>query len=979
MEFNYTRKGFRGAGILALALLFVSGVALGQAQTGNVYAKASDEQGAGLPGVAVTLSGIGAPLTQVTNVNGDARFLNLAPSSTVTLDFALQGFGKVSRKNVVVAVGQNTEIYVTMKLSGVAAEVVVTGESPLLDTRRTATGANISQTELSSIPTARDPWVVLASVPGVQVDRINVGGNESGQQSLYVTKGSSTNNGTWNVDGVNITDVGAVGSTPTYYDFDSFQEMQVSTGGADVTLLTAGANLNMVTKRGTNDVHGSARVFATDNRWQSGLQNDEARSQGFVGGNKIDSIQDYGLEVGGPIVKDRLWLWGSYGRDQVNLRTPGTAALPAGTSDKTTLEDINAKLNAQVIDNNSATLFFLRGDKIKIGRNAAPTRPHETTWDQSGPTSLYKLEDSHIFSPNLFATALWSSVSGGFGLISEGRPFIGTTPNYAYRSADGVNHNAYEDYITDRPQHQFSANLNAFARTGDVGHEFKFGFSYRTTPVTSSTTWPHGIRMIESTNPERFRVRVYRTSAIDYTTKFYSGYLSDTLTIKNLTVNLGVRYDNQSGNNQASTSAANESFPDIIPAISNTDTSTVFHWKNFSPRIGLTYALGKDTDKTLIRATYGRFVDNLGGGQLFFNSNTQYGYIWYRWHDLNHDHIAQRSEINFNQIDYAYNINPSCTSCPNPNRINPDLKSPTTDEVTLGLEREVIPGLAVSLTGTYRKLKDFAWTPRYGLNADGSMHVYTAADFEQVDTLHLTDTQGRAVNVPVYDLKASAPAFVGKYLTNRSDYSQEYKGVELAINKRYSNRWAMRAAFTWNDWTQSVGQGGIEDPTQALNNLVQSFTWGASTANGPVVYSAGTGSGSKANVWINSHWNLNVSGMYTLPLDFNVAGNLFMRQGYPTLQTDANDYCNSVGCPTLLLQPIGSDRLNTVTELDLRLSKEIKVSPLSITLSIDVFNVLNRQIVMQRQSDTSLNVHTGGDIQETQSPRVVRFGARIAF
>src|SRR3974377_1254771 len=95
------KKRIRSAGILALALLFMSGVAFGQAQTGNIFAKASDEQGAGLPGVMVTLSGVGAAVSQVTNSAGDVRFLSLGPG-TYALNFALQGFGKVSRTNVTV-------------------------------------------------------------------------------------------------------------------------------------------------------------------------------------------------------------------------------------------------------------------------------------------------------------------------------------------------------------------------------------------------------------------------------------------------------------------------------------------------------------------------------------------------------------------------------------------------------------------------------------------------------------------------------------------------------------------------------------------------------------------------------------------------------------------------------------------------------------------------------------------------------------
>ncbi len=97
--------------------------------------------------------------------------------------------------------------------------IVVTAESPLLDERRVSVGAKVSQTELEKIPTARDPYAILAEAPGVLADRINVGGNESGQQAV------------WSVDGVVITDMAAVGSSPAYYDFDSFEEMQTNTGG----------------------------------------------------------------------------------------------------------------------------------------------------------------------------------------------------------------------------------------------------------------------------------------------------------------------------------------------------------------------------------------------------------------------------------------------------------------------------------------------------------------------------------------------------------------------------------------------------------------------------------------------------------------------------------------------------------------------------------------------------------------------------
>ncbi|HEY7575103.1 MAG TPA: carboxypeptidase-like regulatory domain-containing protein, partial [Thermoanaerobaculia bacterium] len=150
--------------------------------TGGIFGSVVDEQGGVLPGVAVTVTGVGAPQTVYSDARGEFRIINLAPG-TYVLSCALQGFSTVNRENVKVDLGRNTEITIPMKLSAVAATVTVSGEVPVISTKKVETGAAITNEELKSIPTARDPWVVLQSVPGVQVDRVNVAGSESGQQS----------------------------------------------------------------------------------------------------------------------------------------------------------------------------------------------------------------------------------------------------------------------------------------------------------------------------------------------------------------------------------------------------------------------------------------------------------------------------------------------------------------------------------------------------------------------------------------------------------------------------------------------------------------------------------------------------------------------------------------------------------------------------------------------------------------------------
>lgn len=951
----------------ALWLLLPAAPLLGQAQSGNVFTRTVDEAGAPLPGVSVTLTGIGAPVTRFSDAKGETRFLTLSPGS-YRITSSLSGFNTVERKDVVVALGKNTEVTLPMTIAGVESQVVVTGETPLLDTRRTSQGVNVTQQELASIPTARDPWVVLQSAPGILTDRLNVGGNESGQQSTFVAKGDSGANSTWQMDGVTITDMAAIGSSPGYYDFDSFQEMQVAVGGADVSLATAGAALNMVTKRGGNDLKGSARVFVTDKRFQANNLPDEAVAQGFQRGNRIDDTQDYGLELGGPLLKDRLWLWGAYSRNQVNLRTPSQPpAAPDGFSDKTTLEDINGKLNAQLGNSNSFTGFFSRGDKIKIGRNAAPTRPQETTWDQKGPTSVYKADDSHVFSSNVFAQAFFSYVDGGFSFTPEGG-----ADAYAFRDPGGVNRGTYYFYTTVRPQRQLSGNVNGFFRTGTVGHELKAGFNYRNTPISSDVAWPHGIRMIErrtASGADNSHVRLYRNQSTSVDETLTAAFLSDTVTLDNLTITAGVRYDQQSGNNKASVSPANPSFPDVIPQLVQQETEKPFTWKNVSPRVGLTYSLGGG--KSLIRATYGRFADQLPNANISYNNNAQYGYVWYTWRDKNGNHVAERSEVDFSSIENFYNIDPYNTTGPTPNRIDPDLKAGTTDEVTLSTERELVSGLAVSLTGTYRKFKNFSWTPNYGFEADGRFRVLGASDYELVRYADGVNPDGSAYHVPVYGLKETAPIPVGGYLTNRPDYEQTYKGLDLQLIKRYSNRWMARLALSVNDWKSDIGPGGIQDPTSSI------VAYGSSSASSIVVAGAGVGSGAKEGIYINSRWSVTANAMYSLPAGFNVAGSFFAREGYPLATYDPTTPGDLFGPRNVLTRELGQARLSTLTNLDLRLEKLLKVSTTDITLSIDVFNALNNGVVLQRQLNK--DVSTFNQITEIQSPRVVRFGGRLSF
>jgi Carboxypeptidase regulatory-like domain len=1004
-----------GIAVLTLAALLPAAGALGQASTGSIYGKAVDEQGGALPGVSATATGIGAPLTTFTDTRGEFRFLNLSVGAyTVTL--SLQGFSTVARDGVIVNLGQNTNLTIPMKLSAVTASVTVSGETPVIDTRKTSTGANYQLTELKSIPTGRDPWVILQQVPGVQMDRLNIAGSQSGQQSAYIGMGTDTTQNAFNMDGVTITDMAALGSSPTYYDFDQFQEIQVSTGGSDPSIAVPGVTLNMVTKRGSNEPHGSARYFYSPGELQANNAPQEAKQQadlGFFGptvnsnniNKKVDrictvgcqggaaGIQDYGVEAGGSLWKDKAWLWGSYGRKEIPLTKLG------GTTDTTYLDDYAGKLNLQPIDSNSATVFYFRGGKSKLGRSAGPTRPQETAVDQTGPTVIWKGQDSQVFSPNFIADASYDYTQSGFSLAPEGGLLDPTTN--VYQDPNLVYHRSFSDSVFYRPQHQVSANSSLFFNTGAMGHEIKAGFGYRNAPISSSTFWPgNGIlgkeKLVVRTGicPTGCAVAdIFRPAIVSNEYKYYDGFIGDTMTVGNLTINAGLRYDYQYGNNTASGITANPAFPNLVPALNYNGSPVEFKWKTLQPRVGVNYALGAQKN-TLLRASYSRYADQLGGSIVTWDNPAGGGGLGgseYVWNDKNGNHTVDPGELGAFVKDLGGFNHNNPNALGSANSIDPNLKAPLTDEFQVSIEHQLMADFGVGLTGTYRKRTRLIWSPYSGISA---------ADYSTIAATALPgyDYLGNKIGVTgnVYGTSLPASFTGGEFVTNRPDYNHEYFGLQLQATKRLTDKWMVHGSFAYNDWKQNIknkatacidptNQRLYEDP--AVSAGFPGPNVGPSCSDGQL-YNQSLGSGNFGNVWINSHWSFNVSALYQLPMSFNVAGNFYGRQGYLNPAFVQVDTGNGEGTRPVLIGNPTDFRLKNVYELDLRLEKVVALfQKADITLTADLFNALNSNTILQRQGDATPSCDSNGKnctgnfgaIQEIQNARAVRLGARVSF
>ena len=210
---------------------------------GRIDVTVQDAQERAVPGATVEITGP-SPQQQISDASGEAHFLNLAPGVYIVTT-TLQGFTPYRHNNVLVSAATSVPLRATLQVGAITENVQVNADTPVIDPGRQTLTTGVSYEELQQLPSARDPWVVLQTVPGVIVDRVNVGGAESGQQSNYIAKGAGTADNTWNLDGIPVTDLAATGSSPTYYNFDMFQEMSVTTGGASATNPTAGVQLNM--------------------------------------------------------------------------------------------------------------------------------------------------------------------------------------------------------------------------------------------------------------------------------------------------------------------------------------------------------------------------------------------------------------------------------------------------------------------------------------------------------------------------------------------------------------------------------------------------------------------------------------------------------------------------------------------------------------------------------------------------------------
>jgi len=933
---------------LALA---VAAPAAAQVQTGSILIKAADEQAAAVPGVSVTISSpvlVAGTMTAVTDASGVYRFPSLVPG-IYAVKLELSGFQTINRENIVVVVGQTTPIDFTMKVASLAENITVTGASPTVDTTSANVNVNLSEQLLQGTPGGRDIWALLeAKVPSLVMSRPDVGGTSGGLQGTFSARGTTSAQNTSFLNGVNVGDPAAIGAAGFYYDFDAFDDIQVSTGAHDITVPTSGVFLNMITKSGGNRWAGGPTFTYLNDSMQG--RNDTGTTLQNYGirpnTNTSDFVSDINFSLGGPLVQNKLRFFGSF-RD---WRVHQNVAVQNSQSvlDQTNITSGLGNFTWQASQNNRLTGFYSRQRYNKPSRllNAQAVTVPESTVDEEDMFDLIQGLWNSVLGKNFFIDARMGMNKILFPTYFNG----GTNQSLTDTATSIIYGNNASEVIRHRDRFQANATGQYYIDQALGGrHELKFGTDFTHAVTKNETHRPDNVSLTYTSASGTFaplNVTLFATPQNDATAlNVLALYAQDSYSVKRLTVVGGIRFEQLEGYLPSQSSPAS---PFALANVggfaaqprSYDEIRNVVKWNTAGPRISAVYDMTGD-GRTALKAAAGRYYYVLstgGGGVSNVNRNANYS-EQYVWNDANGDHKFQLGEQTGIPVVTAVLVNGQILTS-----IDPNFSRPYTDEYAFGVDRELMANFKLSTVFTYRREKNL----QVSMNPD---NPYATTLTSAVDPG--PDGFTGTADDSTYGFYQRISAANRTVITNDPNVLQSYKGLEITATKRLSNRWQMLAGYT-------LSKNKIEDVSidTSPNFLIN--------ANGNIT---GTANADRPN-------QFKLTGMYILPLhDVIVSGNLRVQQGPPVTRQISRALAIG-GSQTINLEPLGNTRLDTLTTVDVRVGKLFKFpNNRNMEATIDFDNLTNSATVWQVRTQTPatsfLNPVTG------QRQTLTQFGSPV--
>jgi hypothetical protein len=820
-------KSVRSFALLAISLLLCAGLLTAQQATAKIFGVVQLEDGSLIPGVSVeaTSPKLVGKTTSVTDENGIFRLVNLSPG-IYKVTFTLQGFQTVIRENIQLMVEQTLNLKIGMKLGNIDEALTITGQVAQIDVKSTAKGMTLTKEVFQSLPKGRNFDSLIAAIPGVVQEDTLLGGTSidgaSGDENMYY------------VDGVNTNSL-VNGTSAQNVNLDFVDEVQIKSSGYQAEFGgSLGGVINVISRSGGNEFHGEAIGYLTSSKLQTKNRDilDEAQLDTtgpnakfyytydeYVGKDDWNKIEG-GFNLGGPIFKDKLWFFGSfmpsyYSRDRVLDYTIQGRNLVKTFPRKENQYNGMFKLTTQIAKNLRATAGFVNNSWKYLGDSpwaysASGTSKYDSGWtypnmsvngtiDWSAGNNLmmsvrggwFKTDQTNSALPIGDSTPRYRfSVEQPYGYIPSSNSMFPEIPAALVHAGGWSNKSAAENAgILSMLRERININYDAtyFAQLAGE-HSFKAGFQFirqGQNILNSSATGPYVLFAwdmdleMSGVNYGRGKYGWYAVRGNDKAGPIgdvynvyannYALYLQDSWTIgSKLTINLGVR-------------AEDEYLPGYSANAEDPKKAILFPWsKKISPRFGFIYDVNGDSTFKVF-GSFGIYQDMM---KLDMAANAFGGFKWKSAYYTLDDWDYTKIGVNGNYPGTflrTYDFRPTSFGT-----VDPDMKPFTQREISLGLEKKlsenIIGSVRLVSKSVLNAIEDSAI---YGETADGWTEIYYQSN---PGSQFLKDALDKAI--------ANGYAAPGTPYIPKA--KREYLGVNLALEKRFSNNWMGGISYTWS-------------------------------------------------------------------------------------------------------------------------------------------------------------------------------------
>ncbi len=924
------RKSLRAA-FFTLPLL-VASLSLAQT-TGDIMGRVTDEQGGALPGATVEARGpsFQGVRTNVTDSTGMFRLI-LLPPGVYKVTATLPGFARVEQ-TVTVALGKTANSDLRLRPS-VKEEVVVSGQAPVVDQSSTDLATNIDNQKIQSLPSGRNYTSIVQIAPGVSTQTSNT---EAFANAITVY-GSTGLENAFVIDGV-LTSGVEYGAQGKELNYEFIQELDVKTGGYQAEYgRSTGGIINVITKSGGNEFHGEAFVYYDNDSLQANNKHKNETLYGtFEGFNRLD----FGASLGGYIVKDHLWFFGAY--DRVQNTTKQTISQPGPNfgepADTDSTRDLgSAKLTWMITASHSLVGAFFQDPRDDVGAvndGAHPLNgPPETfVGTQAFGGRDYSLRYNGLFGSNFV-------LAGQGALHQEENSVLPGPGGDEIQFVDQNNSLAQTGGFGLIQEKKFKRYLGAISGTSYLGdHEIKGGFEYLEDQADVIKRESGGqlvtILNIEGYNGPPVYQHFYwtipdaslpdnvPTSQLNATPyhRTYSFYLQDSWSVlPNLTINAGLRYDNQQ-------------------IFSGDGTRQINLTDSWAPRFGFSWDPTGD-GRTKVFGSAGYFYEQIPMDLVIRSYSSERQPTIYNFDPTS---VAPDLGAAILAGDDAASQDPGTPSAGGGGKIfggfndltDSGLQGQYVREGIIGVERELFDNFAVGAKFIYRDLprvvEDYLCT-------DGVNYCIGNPTKDGMATLSTLD----------YGFRFPAPL-----------QKRIYKGFQFDATKRFSDCWSVLASYVYSTlqgnydglFAPYTQPRGTADPNiSALYDYYDFFTAGSVVDGVPKPV---TSNGYLSN---DRRHQVKMSGVYTTPFNLAVGLVAYYRTGTPISRIGLSDAYNRY---EFFLQQRGSEgRVPDDYEADVHFGYPLQLGPVTLTTLVDVFSILNRQraiVVDQRYNVTEFS------------------------